>query len=436
MEFCPEVTEMLSSYKKERNHIKAQNIPARCQLCRYDTIPSPFTWLSMNNLYEKREKIFFCAQHIKFEDTESVYLNLTDHTIWCRQCEIRYNLQEDFSETIESILKTSETPGAQGLMNLGNTCYMNSVIQVLSNSSQLKYICLDSSIKLNTQLVNHSIISEFIKLIKVIWAKNSKINPKDFVNSVQLNSDIFPPKQQCDAHEFLMYLLNMMNDVLKNDNYNKIEEIFQGQIVSVTKCLNCNEESKNEESFFDITLPIVESDGNESGDYELSKLKVLMSKFSKIMSMFGKSREIDIRECIKANFEEYKVVEDMSNWRFCYTCDQKSPYMKRTCLKKTPKNLILVLKRYSVISKANTKIYFPETLNFSNYLEAPNQRAVYNLYSIIEHIGFMNLGHYKSYCKNHLDNKWYCFNDSKITEMVISKINKIQGYIGLYELEE
>lgn len=94
-----------------------------------------------------------------------------------------------------------------------------------------------------------------------------------------------------------------------------------------------------------------------------------------------------------------------------------------------------MLKRYSKSSKTSLRVYFPETIDLTNYLENKEQKAIYNLCGIVEHVGFANIGHYKSYCRNHMDKKWYSFNDSNITEIPFNKILKIQGYIGFYEID-
>jgi ubiquitin carboxyl-terminal hydrolase 22/27/51 len=105
-------------------------------------------------------------------------------------------------------------------------------------------------------------------------------------------------------------------------------------------------------------------------------------------------------------------------------------------LKKPPINLIVVLKKYSRHSKSNANVFFPEIVDLKEFLENKNSKAVYYLYAMIEHVGFMNMGHYKCYCKNHMDKKWYCFNDRNIKEVTIAEVLKTQGYIGFYELEE
>ena len=62
----------------------------------------------------------------------------------------------------------------------------------------------------------------------------------------------------------------------------------------------------------------------------------------------------------------------------------------------------------------------------SRYSKKPIE---YELYSICNHTGSCNSGHYTSYCKN--DNKWYEFNDNTVIK--IKELNKTNAYCLFYK---
>lgn len=51
-----------------------------------------------------------------------------------------------------------------------------------------------------------------------------------------------------------------------------------------------------------------------------------------------------------------------------------------------------------------------------------NEKLIYDCYAVSNHYGNMGFGHYTAYCKNPLNNKWYEFDDSRVSEIEASKV--------------
>ena len=66
-------------------------------------------------------------------------------------------------------------------------------------------------------------------------------------------------------------------------------------------------------------------------------------------------------------------------------------------------------------------------------MEDANGRCEYKLYSVINHIGHNEGGHYTAFCKEHVSGQWYCFDDSKVTQIDPSHMSKKDAYILFYE---
>ena len=64
------------------------------------------------------------------------------------------------------------------------------------------------------------------------------------------------------------------------------------------------------------------------------------------------------------------------------------------------------------------KVIFPEQLNLFNFVTFKNGNTVFELYSVICHLGPSSMRHFVAYCKKKKDDhyKWYKFNDAIVSE--------------------
>lgn len=115
-----------------------------------------------------------------------------------------------------------------------------------------------------------------------------------------------------------------------------------------------------------------------------------------------------------------------------------------------PKILIIQIKRFEYShmggNKLNNMVEFPiYDLDITPYLHAnhSSKYTKYDLFAINNHTNFNNFGfnglsfgHYYSYCKNYLDNKWYNFNDDDVSEIDEDNLVTNKAYILFYEGKE
>ena len=158
--------------------------------------------------------------------------------------------------------------GIIGLMNLGNSCYMNSVIQILSNIKSLRDYFLSKNYERDININSDSkgeIAKAFYDLLNEIWTeKNQKkeIFPYKFKNIICKYNPLYNNNFGQDAIQFLIFFLSYLSDDLsqgekldkplneyektqkkrwelyKKINKSKIFDLFFGMNKNEKNCLN------------------------------------------------------------------------------------------------------------------------------------------------------------------------------------------------------
>ena len=111
--------------------------------------------------------------------------------------------------------------GYTGLVNLGNTCFMNASLQILNHTYELKEIVTKTTkIQKNISTSPASVIFyEWTDLQKLMISNNGIVSPNKFVHHVQTiaaskNLELFTGWAQNDLPEFLLFLIDCFHTTL------------------------------------------------------------------------------------------------------------------------------------------------------------------------------------------------------------------------------
>jgi ubiquitin C-terminal hydrolase len=319
--------------------------------------------------------------------------------------------------------------GLTGLVNTGNKCYINSILQCLSNTLSLTDFFLSGNY--NDDLKNNSKIAMLYgSIIMNMWSENTIIKTRSFLVNVKDKYSINSNSQE-DSHEFLLYLLNELHKGFKYE----IEVVIKGNVQNESDKL-MKESLEKWVKFYERDYSIII---NNFYGMNFSRIicnnkcenNVINYEPFNVISLPTTREDSDIYGCLDKYFSKNEVV---TTWK-CDKCNSLG-CTKSNTIWSLPNYVIIHLKRTSDrLSKLDNTIVFPiDNLDLTKYIlpekKDPNN-YIYSLYSVNYHSGNINSGHYWSYCKN-LDNKWYCFDDENVSRVTIEQVINKNAYILFY----
>jgi ubiquitin C-terminal hydrolase len=308
-----------------------------------------------------------------------------------------------------------------GILNLGNTCFINSCLQVLLQTTELMNLPENPTTTDSIEIDMYKAWKE----LQTVFQKNSElninvINPNKLIFFIQKIAEkkrinIFSGFSQNDITEFLLFFIESIHECIRvkihatlhgmienetdelakqcyemmiqkcNLDYSMMIDLFYGISVSQLSSIDTMERlTSNPESFFVLDLPM-----NGSTIYDC---------FDKYISS--------------------ELLENENAW-WNENTGYRIPVYKNTKIWKFPNILIISLNRITVVENKYVKntipIEFPiHNLDLSKYVCGYFASTYhYELYGICNHIGNITEGHYTSFVKTP-SNEWYHCNDNRI----------------------
>eukprot|EP01126_Amoeba_proteus_P037810 TRINITY_DN3918_c0_g1_i1.p1 TRINITY_DN3918_c0_g1~~TRINITY_DN3918_c0_g1_i1.p1 ORF type:complete len:466 (+),score=98.05 TRINITY_DN3918_c0_g1_i1:90-1487(+) len=387
--------------------------------------------------------------------------------------------------------KEERAIGMVGLSNQGATCYLNSLIQTLFMTPEFR----DNIMKWDFNGWARKIFEEKLSQQNVEGKQNSgdnvsmeekfeqykeKIEGESIPRQLQklfvkllLGGTHYESTEQLtksfgwdhnesfnqhDVQELCRVLFEALENVwMGTEQKDLINHLYQGEMKDFVQCLNCGSESSRKDHFLDIPL---------------------------VIRSFGATKSVS---CLEEAFDKFVEVETLngSNQYQCDKCASKQDALKGLKFIKFPYLLTLQLKRfdfdYTTMRriKLHDHVTFPFILDLNHLISQGGLRLskkgkidgdlrdggwvddvrgsetkenlpeddrykmkideaikngpyVYELYSILIHRGTAMGGHYYAYVKSFREGKWFCFNDSFVSEVSIETLKEAYGGKGSY----
>ncbi len=340
------------------------------------------------------------------------------------------------SATLKKKYQEYEDKGQTGLANLGNTCFMNSVLQCLSHTYEFSSFLNEEKWKTRLLKKEDSLITmEWDKLRRMMWSENCIISPGGFLDAVQKvakikNKDLFTGYAQNDFSEFLVFIMECFHNSIMRE----VEMTIKGDVLTntdelATKCYNVikNMYKKEYSEIFEIFYGI-----------HVSKLVSVSESYKNItpepyflLQLSIPKRNANLYDC----FNSYTAVENLDcEIEINEETGEREKAKRQILFWSFPNVLVILLKRFgNNMRKNKDRIDFPlENLNLQKYVVGYDKSSyIYDLYGICNHSGNVLGGHYWAYVKN-ANSKWYNFNDTMVREINPSQLITANAYCLFY----
>lgn len=329
--------------------------------------------------------------------------------------------------------------GLSGLANLGNTCFINSCIQVLSHTYELNHFLDNEAYK--TKLRNKcdsALILEWDALRQMLWNENCIVSPGKFIKTIQKiakikGMDIFTGYSQNDVSEFLLFLIDCFHTALSREIKITISGIPENETDKLAiKCFKMIKDmySKEYSEIWNLFYAVHVSEITRLDNGKVLRLTP-EPYFMIDLPIPPNNKTPTLIDC----FNHYVMGEVIENFKDDET-NETVNIRKRIQFWSFPNILAIDLKRFNGHGFNKNQIYvtFPlDDLDLSLYVIGyKKENYKYELFGVCNHSGSTMGGHYTAYVKN-ANGRWYHFNDTNVSEVSdTEKIVSSKAYVLFY----
>ncbi|KAK3039973.1 hypothetical protein RJ639_027163 [Escallonia herrerae] len=380
-------------------------------------------------------------------------------------------------------VSSSDLPlGLKGLNNLGNTCFMNSVLQALLHTPPFRnyflsdqhnrYFCQQKNRGKKNEGSNSNknlricLACDMDAMFSAVFSGNRMAySPARFLYSWWQHASNLASYEQQDAHEFFISTLDGIHEKVVKDKRKPhtqgsgdcciAHRVFSGILRSDVMCTSCGFTSTTYDPCVDISLDLEPNHGS-SAKTTPTKAHHSCNGGTETMSSSQSSSVATLIGCLDRFTRPERLGSDQKF--FCQQCQVRQESLKQMSIRKLPLVSCFHIKRFehSPVRKMSRKVdrylQFPLSLDMAPYLSSSILRgrfgnrifsfegdeldasdefsSEFELFAVVTHTGKLDAGHYVTYLR--LSNQWYKCDDAWITRVNEHIVRAAQVYMMFY----
>ncbi|KAM9246338.1 ubl carboxyl-terminal hydrolase 18 [Leptosomus discolor] len=306
--------------------------------------------------------------------------------------------------------------GAIGLYNVGQSCCLNSVLQVFLMNIHFTGILRRIAVPPRAAQKRRNVPYQMLLLLEEMQCgKRKAVSPIALACCLSVyRVELFV---QHDAAQLFLTLWNLIKwQMKKPELVEGLNDLYTVCVQEHLACQKCSSEAKRNSSMLTLPLPVLDSSS-----------RMLKS----------------LEDCLQYFFHPEELTDH--NMCFCEQCGKRTPFLQSMKLVHLPQTLTLHLKRFCFeksarIHKLSHYLPFPQDLDFNavlteNQCQADDDEKAawqYELFAVIAHSGSTSCGHYCAYIRSLTECKWYCFNDSEVCQVSWDDVKCTYGHSNLH----
>ena len=312
-----------------------------------------------------------------------------------------------------------------GLKNLGDTSYLNSILQILGCFRHFSSYFLKPSngnyfIK---NVKNYKLAFVIHRLFVHFYPYPEKnepeiYNPDYVLQTINHENIIYKTKKRRNPNDLISYILNTLHNELNEFKNNNIKNIIQNfndikYVPQGVKNISSSNKSMIYNQFNWYELKIIKCNECYTPIYNCNSFNIFELDILRTFNYF--KRVITIKDCL-----QYYRSERQQNL-ICEKCKRKTDHTGITTIYCSPNNFIFSLDRKDLDQNLlNIQFNIEEKINISNFVYNKACLTQYQLIGIVSYSTTENK--YVSFCMSPVDSQWYMYNDENVQMIQLNQI--------------